>query len=96
MKRIDLTPKARGDMREIWHFIASDSISAADRVLAKMEVDFQTLADFPGIGHRRNELDAKYRVWRVYSYLIVYRPDTNPIQIIRVVSGYRDLTRIKL
>ena len=29
-------------------------------------------------------------------YLIVYRPDTNPVQIIRVVSGYRDLGRVQL
>ncbi len=46
----------------------------------------------PGMGHRRSDLgDDSLRIWPVFSYLIVYRPETNPLEIVRVVSGYRDL-----
>jgi hypothetical protein len=28
------------------------------------------------------------------NYLIVYRPDTNPLEIIRILHGMRDMKRI--
>lgn len=47
----------------------------------------------PGMGRWRKDLGGEpLRVWVVYSYLIVYRPETKPLQVIRVVSGHRDLT----
>lgn len=50
------------------------------------------LAERPGIGRLREDLaDEPLRIWPVYSYLIIYRPETRPLQIIRIVSGYRDL-----
>jgi plasmid stabilization system protein ParE len=49
----------------------------------------------PGMGHRRNELASKELfVWPVGQYLIIYRPDTDPLEIVRVVSGYRDLAAL--
>jgi len=30
----------------------------------------------------------------VYSYLIVYRPETKPLQIVRVVHGHRDVENL--
>ena len=94
MKRVDVTPRAARDLVEIWQYIAADNIDAADRVIDRIRGEFQKLAGMPGIGHTRNELGPEYRVWGVYSYLIVYRPEMRPIQIIRVVSGKRDLGRI--
>jgi antitoxin ParD1/3/4/toxin ParE1/3/4 len=50
------------------------------------------LATTPGMGHVREDLvDRRHRCWPVYSHLVNYRPDTLPLQIIRVVSGYRDI-----
>jgi len=41
------------------------------------------LATTPGIGHWREELSGKqHRFFLVYSYLIVYRHETKPLQII--------------
>ena len=94
MKRVDITPSAERDLLEIWDYIATDSIDAADRVIANIRSEFQKLADMPGMGHARPELAEAYRVWNIYSYLIVYRPETQPIQIIRVVSGFRNLQRM--
>jgi plasmid stabilization system protein ParE len=32
--------------------------------------------------------------WPVYSYLIIYRPDKKPLEVLRVLHGNRDVTRI--
>jgi antitoxin ParD1/3/4/toxin ParE1/3/4 len=50
------------------------------------------LAQNPGIGHWREELiDKRHRFFLVYSYLIVYRHETTPLQIIRVLHTARDV-----
>jgi len=86
------TIRAKQDLEEIWDYIADDSIDAADRVIADIYGAVEALADVPGMGHSREDLaDEKLRVWAVYSYLIVYRAEQSPIEIVRVVSGYRDL-----
>ena len=65
---------------------------AARRVVRELRAAMERLADMPGKGHLREDLgDEALRVWVVYSYLIIYRPETNPLQIVRVVSGYRDV-----
>lgn len=46
----------------------------------------------PHIGHVRDDLaDETLRLWPVGTYLIIYRPDARPVQIVRVLSGYRDI-----
>src|SRR6267378_3293521 len=95
MKRFILTPRARQDVSEIWDYIADDNIEAADRVLAALESAMIKLAKNPGIGHWREELsDKRHRFFLVYSYLIVYRHETKPLQIIRVLHAARDVQSI--
>lgn len=46
----------------------------------------------PGLGHFREDLlDQRYRFWAIHSYLIVYRWETKPLEIISIVHGARDL-----
>ena len=46
----------------------------------------------PGIGHRREDLTPEdFRFWSVYDYLIVYDPSTNPLAVVRVLHGRRDV-----
>jgi antitoxin ParD1/3/4/toxin ParE1/3/4 len=50
------------------------------------------LAEMPEMGHLREDLaEEPLRFWPVYSYLIIYRPDRNPLEVVRVLSGYRDI-----
>ena len=56
---------------------------------------FRALAAMPGMGHFRQDLtEAPLLFWPVASYLIVYRPETEPLEIIRVLHGARDLIEI--
>jgi antitoxin ParD1/3/4/toxin ParE1/3/4 len=53
------------------------------------------LARIPGMGHSREDLaDESLRFWPVYSYLIIYRPESRPLEVVRVLHGSRDVRRI--
>lgn len=58
------------------------------------------LAKSPMSGRVRKEFTSRpvrFRtVQRFPNYLIVYRPDARPLQIIRILHGMRDLKRIVL
>jgi plasmid stabilization system protein ParE len=90
-----LTPLASRDLDQLWDHLAVDSVEAADRVLSALEDAMQKLGQQPGIGHLREDLtDRKHRFFLVYSYLIVYRPETKPLQIIRVLHASRDVQAV--
>ena len=95
MKRFILTPRARRDVNDIWDYIAADNIEAADQVLDALDKAIVKLAKNPGMGHWREDLaDKRHRFFLVYSYLIVYRHETRPLQIIRVLHASRDVQSI--
>jgi len=57
-------------------------------VRAKLRAAMGLVASFPGVGPSRKDLtDEPLRFWSVYSYLIVYRPETKPLQVIRDVGA---------
>jgi plasmid stabilization system protein ParE len=92
MKNHVLTPEARDNLLDIIDFIAADSPAAADRVLTDFEQAFESLGTNPGMGHYRDDLlSRQHRFHSVYSYLIVYRWQATPIQIVAIVHGARDL-----
>lgn len=93
MRNYQVTAFARADLGGIWRQLAEDdSESTADRVIGRISDEFDKISEMPGIGHYREELlSRKYRFWRVWSYLVVYRWEVTPIEIVAVVHGARDL-----
>ena len=64
----------------------------AQHVADHLYVAFQKLADCPGLGHKRQDLTSSpVLFWPVWSYLVIYRPETRPLQIVRVLHGARDV-----
>lgn len=92
MKEYVLGTGAELDLDEIWEYIAQDNINAADRWIGKLFDAFEALARNPGMGHRRDDLTA-YPVlfWPVGAYLILYRVQTEFIEIVAVTHGARDI-----
>ena len=92
------TPEAETDLFEIWSYIARDRIDAADRVESAVCEACTFLAKAPHSGQARKHFtDLPVRFWTVQqfpNYLIVYRPETKPIEIVRVLHGMRNLKRI--
>ena len=60
-----------------------------------MREKFAFLAQAPEAGHRRIDLtDENVKFFPVYSYLIVYRPERTPLQIVSILHGRRDVEQI--
>ena len=94
-KRFNLSLKSQYDLQEIWRYIAQDNSVAADRVEAELYMEFERLARNPNIGHKRDDITKKpVRFWSLYSYQIIYDASSEPLQILRILSGYRDLANI--
>lgn len=90
-----LTPAAEADLNDIITYIAENNSDAAERSVARFERAMQMLADNPEVGHLREDLAAEpLRFWAIYSYMIIYRPKTSPLQIIRILHGARDIKDI--
>ncbi|MBI4605564.1 MAG: type II toxin-antitoxin system RelE/ParE family toxin [Planctomycetes bacterium] len=95
MSRYRLTPAAKADLCEIEEYIARRSVAAASRVMAEIRAAMRRIAERPGIGHARKDLaEDTLRFWAVYSYLIIYRPDTKPLEVVRVLHGAQDVRAI--
>ncbi|QKQ75324.1 type II toxin-antitoxin system RelE/ParE family toxin [Nostoc sp. TCL240-02] len=83
---------ASRDIETIIDYIADNSsFDAADRLLAKINNKCERLANFSGMGRRRDELAPNMRSFPVDDYLIFYRPIDEGVEILRVVSGYQNL-----
>lgn len=90
-----LTPKALDDLINIQDYIAQDNPRAAARIIDQCFDAFRKLAENPMIGHLREDLTSRdVRFWRHYSYFIVYDANTHPISIVRVLSGFRDISSV--
>ena len=87
--------EARLDLLEIWEHIAQDNLDAADGVEQEIEQAASMLARNPELGHFRRDLTSKpVRFWPIYSYLIIYDPAARPLEIVRILSGYRDVVAL--
>lgn len=90
-----LTPLAKSDLHSIRQYIARDNPHAAKKVIEEIFKSIQNLAENPHIGHTREDLtDKPVRFFSVRHYMIVYRADSSPLQIARILSGYRDITSL--
>lgn len=90
-----LTPAAEGDIREILDYVERDNPAAVSRVSDALLDAMRLVAERPGIGHTRSDLAREpVRFWPVYSYLIIYRPETKPLEVVRVLRGKRDVRRL--
>ena len=94
-RRYEVTPAAKTDLTHINDYLRDQSIRAAIRVRRKLRDAMRMLAAHPTIGHVREDLaDEPVRFWPVYSYLIIYRPETKPLQILRVLHASRDIRKL--
>lgn len=87
-----LSPRAQQDIENLVDFIATNDFDAALRVEEELYDAFELLASQPLIRHTRTDLaiPAHLRVWPFYSYLIVYRSDTSPLEVVCVWHGAQE------
>jgi len=90
-----LTAQAIEDLDAIWWVIAEDNRDAAERVEIEVLATCHRLARHPRMGTKRQDITRlAVRFWTVTkfpNYVIVYRPETIPLQVVAVLHGRRDL-----
>ena len=96
MSRYLLTESAEGELEEVLRFIAEqDGKSRAEHVLVHFLDAFDNLASSPGIGHHKRRLTGDtLRWWPVFRFLVLYDPEAEPLTVMRILHGARDLDRI--
>jgi toxin ParE1/3/4 len=95
-RRYILAPEAAGDLVQVWKYLKEESgRAAADRMESLLREKFVFLSKFPAAGHSRRDLTAAdVRFFPVFSFLIVYRPETKPLQVVSILHGGRDVESI--
>lgn len=91
-----LTQDAVFDIDAIWlYLLEKEGVETADRMVTELFKGFYKLADIPNVGHRRADLTSRQVLfYRVLSYLVIYEPGSQPLQIVGVLHGKRNVSRI--
>ncbi len=93
--RFVFTEDAELQLLEILDYLADESESVTIRIRDAIYDAVGKLAERPGIGHTREDLtDRPVKFWNVYSYLLVYDPESRPLTIIAVLHGARDVAEL--
>lgn len=94
MNRFILSPAAFQDIQEIWGYFAHElqNLEVADRIRDELFQAMKKLGEKPGLGHFRSDLSSEpLRFWLVRNFLVIYRSELQPIQIVRILHGSRDI-----
>lgn len=99
MVKVNVSPEARNDLREIKKYIAKELYSpkAADNTISKIMKRIRELSDFPEIGSRLEsvtDIQSDYRFLVCGNYTAFYRYDKKAVYVDRVMYGRRDFMKI--
>lgn len=91
-----LSGPATNDLTGIREYLVNEAdVPVARYVLRELREAMRFLGKWPDAGHRRQDLtDEPLKFWPVFSYLIIYDPSPEPIEVVRVLRGARDVTAI--
>ena len=93
-----LTVNARRDLRSIWRYIGEDSLRHADLLEEAVLATCRSAAGTSGMGHRRRGVrnpDVLFLAVQGYEhYSIAYQANSEPLRVLRVVHGARDVPRL--
>lgn len=94
MAEVVTSRRAEAELREIWRYIAEDSLDAADRVLMRIDTKLRALRDFPDIGTMRDDIRSGVRMLVEGNYLLLYEHHEADgiVELVSVVDGRRDLS----
>ncbi len=91
MKRYVINIIASRDLREISDYFYSLNIEAGEQFFIQFSSKCKQLAAFPNLGRSYAEILPSLRGIPLQNYIIFYRLLEDGVEIMRVVSGRRDL-----
>lgn len=96
MGQVRYSRKALQDLIDIWKNVAAESPPIADQCLDRIEARCKQLAAFPELGPERSDIAPDARMLVVERWIAIYRLVEQGVQIVRIVDGARDLSRLTL
>jgi|SRR5579885_1012420 len=96
-KEPQISDPAAADLIEIGDYIAQNSMEHARLLVNEIYDAMYKLVAMPRMGSKRPDLskDESLAFWIVRGhYMIIYRPDVEPVEIVRVLHTSRDIARI--
>ncbi|MBD2166306.1 type II toxin-antitoxin system RelE/ParE family toxin [Calothrix membranacea FACHB-236] len=91
MSNYIISPAAIQDLDEIADYFASRNLDAGDRFVNSFAEKCKNLSKYPNMGRSYADIESSLRGIPLDGYIILYRVITDGIEIVRVISGYRNL-----
>ena len=87
-----LSNEAESDITGITNYIAERNVTAAIKMLGRIEETCQMLAENPGLGEVRQGFGVPgCRSFTFSRYVVFFRPNGNGIDVARILDASRDL-----
>ena len=96
MSSYSFSDEAVKDINNICEYIARQNPSAASKLFDAIRKKCKLVAIFPNMGKSYTKIAPCLRGFILEDYIIFYYPRKDGIDIVRVVSGYRDLESLFL
>jgi toxin ParE1/3/4 len=85
---------AIADLDEICDYLGRHSIKAAGKLFDRIRQRAKLVASFPNTGKSYDDLIPGLRGFVIDNYIVFYIRTDAGIEILRVISGYRDLRSV--
>lgn len=90
-----ISDPANQDLESIADYLGANyGLQRSETFISEINERMKYIASFPYIGRSREELLPNSRSLSYSRYLIFYQVNETSIEIIRIVSGYQDLTKL--
>jgi toxin ParE1/3/4 len=94
-KEFIVSPLAQQDLDSIWDYYVERNLEeVGNKLIIEITQRFFLLLQYPEIGRERNDLILYLRSFAVKDYLIFYLPATEGIEILRVIKGSRNISKL--
>ena len=96
MAQVFRTEAAENDLQEIAYYIAVKDRRplTAERIVDEILSKCRRYADSPEIGTSADHLGVNYRFFAHKRWVVVYRPVSEGILVLRIVDGARDFSKL--
>ena len=94
MKRVQIVPLARADLCGVYDGFVADNPAAATAYLEGLDRLFRRLAEWPLSGRNRDTYRPGLRSAVYRRHLILYRPTSFGISVLRVIHSRQDIDGI--
>jgi toxin ParE1/3/4 len=91
-----ISSQALGDLDEIFDYFATRSVEAGENFAIEFKKKCQYLTQFPNLGRSYATIKPNLRGIPLMGYIIFYQLVEGGVEIVRVVSAYRDLESVFL